>query len=82
MTSRLIQSIIVDRSEIGQDNTGLPIFTLKSDDITDISETIVKQLSANRYSQVKPEVCEHLDRNGEMTPSGIIIYCENCKKLL
>ena len=47
MTSRLIQSIIVDRSEIGQDNTGLPIFTLTGDDITDIAETIVKQLAAD-----------------------------------
>ena len=54
MTSKLIQSIIIDRSEIGQDNTGLPIFTLTSDDITDIAETIVKQLTDNRYSQVKP----------------------------
>ena len=47
MTSKLIQALIVDRSEIGQDNTGLPIFTLTSDDITDIAETIVKQLSTN-----------------------------------
>ena len=47
MTSKLIQALIVDRSEIGQDNTGLPIFTLTSDDIKNIAETIVKQLSTN-----------------------------------
>ena len=82
MTSKLIEALIVDRSEIGQDNTGIPIFTLTGDDITDIAETIVKKLATNRYAQVKPKVCEHLERNGEITPSGIIIYCENCKKLL
>lgn len=42
--SKLIQALIVDRCEIGQDNTGLPIFILTSQEVTDIANTIVEKL--------------------------------------
>ena len=47
-----------------------------------MAKYLTKQSLKFGVVRAKLEVCEHLDRNGYITPSGIIMYCENCKKLL
>ena len=61
--SKLIQALIVDRCEIGQDNTGLPTFILTSQEITDIANTIVEKLILPVVVVPKGTLCDNLDAN-------------------